>query len=183
VLTLHRAAAAVGGLRWCELAVWRALSAWAHDADVTDPAAAVLWDSHAAHAAWRAGQWWDRLPVLAGVERAALVRPPSPGWESLGAALCEPATTVVRLAGAYRVALPHLAAAYARLGPSTSPVADGPLRRTLAQAESDVAADWHAGTFLLLERLTGPARVTEAAAATSVLERLALGHPAGEASQ
>jgi hypothetical protein len=181
MLTLQQSGAAVGGLRWVELTMWQTLSAWAADTD--DPAAAVLLDVHAAHASWRAGQWWDRLPVLAVVDRPALVAAPDRSWPALASALAGLSTPVQRLAGAYRVALPRLLAAYALLGPSTSPVADGPLRRTLAQAEVDAAADWHAGTFYLLGVLTDEAAVDEAATTVSALERLALGHPAGEAAQ
>lgn len=110
------------------------------------PAAVRLLDAHAQHAAWRAAQWWDRLPVLAGVDREALVVPP-PGWE---AALAEPdADDVARLARAYRVLLPRLARAYARHLEQASPVADGPSIRTLRMVLEDLRSDWSAGEYLL----------------------------------
>lgn len=178
--TLHEMAARAGAHRWSELALWQALGAWAPAAG--DPEATVLFDTHAQHAAWRAGQWWDRLPVLAVVDRDALVLPPA-GLEPVVAALGGLTTTVARAAAVYRVVLPRIVTAYGGDRALTSPVADGAYRRTLDQVEADAAGDWRAGEHFAQLLLATPAAVDEAAATVAALERLALGHPPGEASQ
>lgn len=177
---LLEGAALVGGHRWCELSVWELLGGWA--AEVDAPAAAVALDVHASHAAWRAGQWWDRLPVLAGVDRGALTAPPSPAWAAAVGAAAATTGTAGRLAVAYRVLLPRLAAAYEAHAARTGPAGDGPVRRTLRQASADLWEDWRAGEVLLQDLLRSPALVAEAAAAASAGEA-PFGHPAGEAAQ
>ena len=86
------------------------LGGWVASTDDVD--AKLLLDRHSQHHAWRADQWWDRLPVLADVDRPALVAAPSPGIGAVAEALAALAGDVPRLAGAYRVALPRLVAAY-----------------------------------------------------------------------
>lgn len=153
-LELHAAAARAGGHCWVERRLFERLGAGA--AGAAAPAVVRLLDAHAQHAAWRAAQWWDRLPVLAGVDRDALVAPP-PGWEALLAELDEldgpapgpAADDRPRLAVAYRRWLPRLARAYARHLDEASPVSDGPTIRTLRMVLEDVRADWSAGEYRL----------------------------------
>lgn len=148
-LELHAAAARAGGHCWVERRLFERLGAGA--AGASTPAAVRLLDAHAQHAAWRAAQWWDRLPVLAGLDRDALVAPP-PGWEALFAEPDGPAPGPgdgPRLAVAYRRWLPRLARVYARHLEEASPVADGPTIRTLRMVLEDVRADWSAGEYRL----------------------------------
>ncbi|MCU4187434.1 hypothetical protein K6U06_23960 [Acidiferrimicrobium sp. IK] len=183
-MSLQETAARLGGHQWMEQAVWKVLGAWG--ASTGDPAAAVLLDTHAQHAAWRAQQWWERLPVLAVIERDALVRPPSGAIAGLVEQLATagPDATVARMAAAYRVLLARLLAGYSREAHLLSPVSDGPARRTLAQAESDASADWRAGESFLQRLLTDASAVDQAASTVADLERLlALRDPAGEAVQ
>ena len=183
-MTLHDTAGRLGAHQWSEQAVWTLLGRWAPSAG--NAAAAILLDTHAQHAAWRARQWWDRLPVLAAIERQALIRPPTP---AMGAVVDRlevdpPEGTVAILATAYRVLLPRLVAGYAREAALLSTVSEGPARRTLAQVEADAATDWRAGEALLQDLLVGAGPVGEAAATVSAMEvTLAAGHPAGEAVQ
>ncbi|HET9692043.1 MAG TPA: hypothetical protein VFP61_12890 [Acidimicrobiales bacterium] len=179
-LSFDESAAAVGGFRWCELATWRACSAWATTTPVA--AAAVCLDVVGAHAAWRADQWWQRLPVLASVERSSLVVPP-PGWAAVDDALAAVEGAPARLAVTTRVLLGRLAAGYAAIAGFVSPVADGPLARTLAQAQADVAADWQRSAALLTNLLVTGEAVDDAAAAVSGVEHRALGGDPGEAAQ
>lgn len=208
-MTLQQAGTRAGGHQWLEEAVWRLLGGWA--ATTGEAAAAVLFDTHAQHAAWRARQWGARLPVLAGIERDGLVRPPSAGLSAVverlggegapgtvlpGTALSgtvSPGTvfpgtvsprTVSRLAAAYRVLLPRLVAGYRREAGLLSPVSDAPALRTLAQVDSDAAGDWVAGETFLQGILVDGAAVNEAAATVAGLELLlAAGNPAGEAME
>ncbi len=169
-LTLHESAARLGGFCWTERRLFEVLGASV--ATLPDAETKVLVDRHAAHAAWRAGQWWDRLPVLAVIDRDDLVVAPSPALGALYEALEAGMGNVGLLAGLYRVALPRLAAAYRAFASGTSPVADGPARRTLAQVEVDIEADRGEGESFVHSLLVTHEAVDEAAAATAALERL-----------
>jgi hypothetical protein len=169
-LLLEEASRRAGGHRWKELRLFEILGGWV--ASTEDVDAKLLFDRHSQHHAWRAEQWWDRLPVLAGVDRGALVVAPSTGVGAAVAALAGLDGTVARLAGAYRVALPRLVAAYHAHRLEASPVSDGAAIRTLDLLLLDVAADWREGEVLLQSRLTGAVEVDGAAAAVAALEGL-----------
>jgi hypothetical protein len=184
-MPLRAAAERIGGFVWSERRLFEVLSS--SIAIVKDPAGKVLVDRHGAHAAWRADQWWDRLPVLAVIDRDALVVPPS---DEIGAVYDEiggSSSAVDRLAGIYRVAFPRLAARYRSHGFSTSDVADGAVRRTLDQVERDLDADRAEGEPYLHSLLIDGSSVDAAAASVARLERVlarsvAERRPAGEAS-
>ncbi len=183
-MTLQATAARIGGHHWFEQSLWRLLGGWAPITD--DPAASVLLDIHAQHAAWRAGQWWERLPVLAAIERDELIRPPSPALSVAVGHLegnAGPRTTVGRLAAGYRFLLPRLLACYQDEAGELSVVSDGPARRTLAQVDVDAVADWRAGEALVQRLLVDRSAVEEVVTTVAALERLAIGHPAGEAAE
>jgi hypothetical protein len=171
-LTLFASAARLGALCWTERRLFEVLGGSV--AALADPGAKLLVDRHAAHAAWRAEQWWARLPVLAVVDRDELVAPPPGGvaqvYEVLAGA--ERLGAPGRLAGLYRVALPRLAAAYRGHRALTSPVADGPVRRTLGQVEADIERDRAEGETFVHSLLVSGEAVDQAAASVARLERL-----------
>jgi hypothetical protein len=169
-LLLEEAARRAGGHRWVEARLFEILGGWV--ASTTDIEAKLLFDRHSQHHAWRADQWWDRLPVLADVDREALVVAPSPRVASLVDELPALGGTVPRLAGAYRVALPRLVAAYQEHRLQANPVADGAAIRTLDLLLPDVVADWRDGEVLLQRLLAGEAEVAAAAETVARLERL-----------
>jgi hypothetical protein len=188
-LSLHDAAGVLGGHVWTERRLFEVLGASA--ADLRVPAAKAMVDRHAAHAAWRAGQWWDRLPVLAVIDRDALILPPSPGIASVydrlagagaGAGAGEAdgdgdedgaaGDDAARLAGLYRVALPRLAVAYRVHAARTAEAADGAVRRTLERSGPDLEADRAEGEALLQSLLVDIAAVDAAATRVAALERL-----------
>jgi hypothetical protein len=168
-LTVHESAALAGGHCWLERRLFERLGAWSPA--VSAPAAKLLLDRHAQHAAWRAQQWWDRFPILAQIDRDQLVAAPTP-W---GTVLAEdppgdaPGDATI-LAVVYRVLLPRLSARYDRHLDLTSPVADGPVIRSLGQVGADVRADWAAGERVLQDLLTDRAEVGETAAAVAAAE-------------
>jgi hypothetical protein len=169
---LTGSAARCGAHCWVERRSFEVLGAWAPAAG--DPEATVLLDRHSLHAAWRAEQWWDRLPVLAGVERDGLVGPP-PGWEALlgGAGAPPPELQGVGLvAFAYRVVLARVVAAYRAHEARCAAPADGPVLRTLRLAGDDARRDWEEGEALVQARLSGEAEVAAAAAAVRRGEEL-----------
>jgi hypothetical protein len=174
-LLLDEAARRAGGHRWLEARLFEILGTWI--ASTEDVDAKLLFDRHSQHHAWRAGQWWDRLPVLADVDRHRLVVAPSPQVTALADELAILQGTVPRLAGTYRVALPRLAGAYQVHRLRANPASDEAAIRTLDLLLPDVVADWRDGEVLLQQLLTGEEDVSAAAATVKRLERAFIAHP------
>jgi hypothetical protein len=166
--TLDESARRAGAHRWAESRLFEILGGWVPSTPVVD--AKLLFDRHSQHHAWRAAQWWDRLPVLADVDRASLCAAPPGPIEAALEQMAGAETTVARLAGAYRVALPRLWVAYQAHRAAIDEWSDGASARTLDIALADVAADWHDGERLLQSLLAGPDAVREAALAVADLE-------------
>jgi hypothetical protein len=166
-LTLHESAALVGGHCWIERRLFARLGAWSQQDET--PAVKLLLDRHAQHAAWRAEQWWERLPVLAQVDREELVTAPE-GWGQLLAADRDEVVAPGRVAVAYRVLFPRLSTRYGRHAARTAPVADGPVVRTLGQADADVRADWAEGERLVEDLLADRVAIENATAAIAAAE-------------
>jgi len=158
---LEESSREAGAHAWWERRLFEVLGAWVPAAGV--PAAKTMLDRHAGHAAWRSTQWWDRLPVMAGVERHQLVAAPGPGVQRALEEAAAAADDVTRLAGAYRVMFPRLAAAYRGHLEGASPVSEGPSIRTLSMVLADLTRDWAEGEALLQSLLTGVDSVKGAA--------------------
>ena len=169
-MLLDEASRLAGGHRWTESRLFEITGGWV--ASTAEVEAKLLFDRHSQHQAWRAAQWWDRLPVLAEVDRDALAVPPAPSAEPAAAVLAGLDSTVARLAGAYRVAHPRLFAAYHRHRLKADPTSDGSAIRTLDLLVPDVAADWREGELLLQRLLTDDNAVQTAAATVAQLERI-----------
>ncbi|MGH9114715.1 MAG: hypothetical protein ACRDWW_02685 [Acidimicrobiales bacterium] len=169
-LELEASARRCGALRWAELRLFGILGAWV--ASTPEPEAKLMLDRHSQHHAWRALQWWDRLPVVAGVDRESWVVPPSPAVGAAAAALADLDGTVARLAGAYRMALPRLAHAYEDLRATAGTIADGPTVRTVGLVGGDLGADWREGELCLQRLIVDMPAVEVAAATVASLERL-----------
>jgi hypothetical protein len=169
-LLLEEAARLAGGHRWFESRLFEILGGWVSSTD--DPDVKLLFDQHSQHHAWRADQWWDRLPVLADVDRPGLVTAPSAQVAEVAAALAALEGAVPRLAGAYRLALPRLVAAYQEHRLTVSPASDGAVMRTLDIVLPDAVADWRDGEVLLQQRLADEMQVQLAADTVARLERL-----------
>ena len=165
---LEESARLAGSHIWMERRLFEILGGWV--TTTAEPEAKLLLDRHSHHCAWRAGQWMDRLPVLADMDRDALAATPDP---VLGPAIAvlgpTTAATAARLAGVYRFALPRLWSAYDRHRAVADPVADGSTLRTLAMVVADVTADWQEGEALLQNLLVSREAV---AAAASMVEEL-----------
>jgi hypothetical protein len=151
-----------------ERRLFEVLGGWV--SSTPEPAAKLMFDRHSSHQAWRAGQWWDRLPVLADVDRAALVEADPVSLTEVLQSLAEAPATVGRLAGTYRFALPRLWSRYTRHLALTSPTSDGSVIRTLRMALADVEADWREGEVLLQDLLRHPDLVRCAADTVAGLE-------------
>lgn len=178
--TLEESARLAGSHVWVERRLFEILGLWVPS--TPEPEAKLMLDRHSHHHAWRAGQWWDRLPVLADVDRDALVTPPDPGLAaalellaSAGPAGAGATPTVARLAGAYRFALPRLWASYQRHRAQAGDTADGATLRTLGIVAPDAAADWQEGETLLQNLLGSRDAVSAAASTVGELEATLLG--------
>ena len=153
-----------------EMRLFEIMGSWVAGTDDVD--AKLLFDRHSQHHAWRAGQWWERLPVTSGVDRGGLVVAPSAGVAAAARALESTEGVVPRLAGAYRVALPRLLAGYERHRALANPANDSAVIRTLDLLIPDVDADWRQGEVLLQERIADAVDVERSASAVAALERM-----------
>jgi hypothetical protein len=169
---LDEASRLIGGHEWSESRLFETLGGWVSSTD--EPEIKLLFDRHSQHHAWRAQQWWDRLPVLADVERQRLIQPPTPAAAAAATALAQLDGSVARMAGVYRVALPRLFAAYHHHRLRADPASDASAIRTLALLMPDVAGDWREGEVLLQLLLHDPTSVDRAAAAVASVERMLL---------
>lgn len=161
-----------GSHRWMESRLFEVLGSWTDS--TAETGAKLMLDRHSRHHAWRAAQWFDRLPVLADMDRDALGVPPSEGVREALERLAGITGTPARLAGAYRVALPRLWAGYERHRLAASEASDGSTLRTLGILLPDVAADWQEGERLLQELLADEDSLAAAHEAAATLERLVM---------
>ncbi len=174
-LTLDEGARLAGGYRWAEANLFSILGGWV--ASTSENAVKLMLDRHSQHHAWRAQQWWDRLPVLVEVDRKALVVPLSPGLGAVMDSLPGLEGTVPRLAATYRVALPRLAAAYQSHCSQAGPAADSSTVRTLQIVGCDLAADWREGEIILQSLILDDSSVRDAADTVARLEAAILPRP------
>jgi hypothetical protein len=167
---LEAVARRVGANRWMEIRLFEILGTWVPT--VSEARVKVLLDRHSLHHAWRAQQWWDRLPVVAGIDRPGLVAPPSATVELLLDHLAALEDSAARLAGAYRVAIPRLAGTYETQVQQLSPVADSSVLRTMHIVRADLESDWREGEFTLQALLVDAEAVGVAAGAVAGLESI-----------
>jgi hypothetical protein len=176
-LTLTRSAELYGAYRWMERRLFELTGSWA--AEAVEPEVRLHLDVVSGQHAWHAELWEARLPMLDGTDREALTRPGGPVAEPLFGALSEPATTVERLAGLYRVVVPRLLVTYHRHLQRAAPVADAPAVRALRLVRRDEVESWEAGEHLLQELLAGPEDAAVAAAVQARLETPVAGSGVG----
>jgi hypothetical protein len=169
-LTLEDSARLAGGHCWVERRLFEIAGGWV--ASTPEPEVKLMLDRHSQHHAWRARQWWDRLPVLDDVDRDALVTPPGPAVAQVLSTLSEVRPTVPRLAGLYRVAMARIHVSYRNHRSLAGPVADASVIRTLDIVGPDVIGDWTEGEAVLQSLLTTHQGVDDAASIVAHLEGL-----------
>ncbi len=165
---LEESARLAGSHAWMERRLFEILGGWV--ATTSEHAAKLLFDRHSSHHAWRARQWWDRLPVLADTDRQALAGSAVPAMAPALEQLAGLDTTVARLAGAYRFALPRLWSGYQSHVGSAGGPSDGSSLRTLQILLPDVTSDWQEGEALLQNLLAGRDEVLVASSTVEALE-------------
>lgn len=171
---LEESARLAGGHAWRERRLFEIVGGWV--ATTPEPEAKLLFDRHSHHHAWRAGQWWDRLPVLADVDREELAGTAGPGMAAALEVLAAAESTTARLAGTARFALPRLWSGYEGHRRVADDVADGSSLRTLTIVMADVTADWQEAEARLQNLIDREDAVESAAALVVQLENVLLGH-------
>lgn len=154
-LTLHQAATLVGAYRWIEERLFALTGRWSGQAAMTPPTQVLLFEASRQHG-WHAELWAARLPLVAGIDAGALIRPAGPTLAPLLAALEGETSPARRLAGLHRVVLPRLATTYRRHLDRVVPVADRPVARVLRLVLADLDDQRAAGAAVLGELLDTP---------------------------
>jgi hypothetical protein len=168
--SLVDAARVIGGYAWIEERLFEILGAWVPSVPEPEVKLRLAADSH--HHAWHASLWRARLPELREFEPEQFVAPPGRSVEAFVIGLQSSPTTVEKLAGAYRVLLPRLVAAYQRHLARASAVTDGPTIRALGLVLADDLADWRDGELLIQRFLVSRDDVERASAHQGRLETL-----------
>ncbi len=174
-LRLQEAAARQGAYRWVELRLFELTGSWAAAPGLPDGVRNLLFEASTTHA-WHADLWWDRLPVLAGVDREGLTRPLGGAVEPLLASLAPGAfpaddeTSGRRFCvGLARVVLPLLLFSYRRFGDRLVPVADRPTIRALGLVVSGTEEELEAAGAAADTLCDGPEVAQQAAEWTRAL--------------
>jgi hypothetical protein len=151
----------VGAYCWVENRIFQISGAWASGPEAApgaalDPALRV-WSAAVStrHGAW-AGRWAERLPVRAGVDRAALVTAPdgplAGALDALAATPDIPGGVTVLV----QTVLPRIRGVYgAHLG-TASPVGEAPVLEVLMGAHRDLGGEIGSGRSLLEGSSDGP---------------------------
>jgi hypothetical protein len=142
--TIGELADRCGHYCWVEHRLFELAGAWAGEEG--EPAVRVFLAALSRLHGLLANEWYDRLPVRAGIDPSALVVPPPGPLEGVFAALGAEPDLRARLAGLTGVVLPQLLAAYNGHLAQASPVAEGPvmavLRHARLVAATDLESDW-----------------------------------------
>lgn len=192
-LTLQQAAARHGAYCWVEHRLFELTGAWSAGPGLSAAFRVHLFEASLKHAS-HAGDWYERLPVLATVDRDELARPFGPVLGPLMAQLAEgapapdagssdpqagPDAGLRFVAGLYRVVLPRLLGSYRIHVTRLTPVADEPGRRTLAAVVRAEDEELAAGSALLetigADEGAAAAMGEAAAALDAVVERALAG--------
>ena len=140
----------VGAYCWVENRIFELSGAWASDQEGgLEPALRVWCAGVSRRHGVLAARWAERLPVRAGVDRAALVAAPAgPLAGALGAMAATPDARVG--AGTLvQTALPRLRALYTLHRRTVSPVSEGSVQEVLTAAVQDLSDEISSGRALL----------------------------------
>ncbi len=185
IFDAESAARRLGHYTWFEMRLFEVVGGWVAATPEVDVKA--RFGTNCNHHAWHAQLFHQRLPELADLHPEGLTVAPNPELEAFVDALAsieEPAGTLERLVGLYRVAVPWATAAYTFHLNRSSSVSDAPTMRVLRLVLDDLAADQLDGELLVQSMLAGPDEVDRAAEHQRRLERLivAAGGVAGPGS-
>ena len=137
--TIGELAERCGHYCWVEHRLFELAGAWA--GEDSQPAIRVFLSAFSRQHGLLATEWYERLPVRAGVDRAALVLPPPGGLEGVLDGLSAEPDLKARLAGLTGVVLPQLIATYDGHLAEASPVREGTVMALLRHARLVAATD------------------------------------------
>jgi hypothetical protein len=186
-LSLEASARRIGHYCWIEMRTFEILGGWS--ASVPEPAVKAALATHSRQHGWHAELWHGLLPVIGETDPdvgrpprcaeseklASLIAPPDAALVAFVDALAGPEApelTIEKLAGAYRVLVPHAVSTYDHHLERSSPISDGPTIRALRLVLSDQRDHWHEGEALLQAQLRSDADVERASAHQRRLETL-----------
>jgi len=140
----------VGAYCWVENRIFELSGAWASDETGGLEPALRVWCAGASrrHGAL-AAHWAERLPVRAGVDRAALVVAPAGPLAGALGAMGATSDAGVGVGTLVQTALPRLRAVYAQHRRTASAVSEGPIVEVLTAALQDLCAEISSGRALL----------------------------------
>src|SRR5919202_1913170 len=150
LFTVEESARRVGHYKWIEMRLFEVLGGWV--ATVPELDVKTTLGRHCYHHAWHAELWHKRLTELREMNPDRLTQPPNDAMVTFVAALTEPEgkdLTIEKLAGVYRVLLPHKIAAYTYHLNGTSRITDAPTMRSISFILQDEFEDWREGEMLL----------------------------------
>jgi hypothetical protein len=137
--TIDELAERCGHYCWVEHRLFELAGAWASEDG--EPALRVFLSAFSRQHGLLATEWYERLPVRAGVDRSALVVPPPGPLEGVLDVLGAEPDLNARVAGLSGVVLPQLIAAYEGHLARASPVSEGPVMAVLRHARLVAARD------------------------------------------
>ncbi len=153
----------VGAYCWVENRVFQLSGTWATapgraGGDGLDPALRVFCAGLSRRHGELAVRWAERLPLRAGVDRAALVGPPAGPLAGAFEDLATVPDTRVAVAALADTVLPRLLGVYGAHLASATPVSEGPVLEVLVGAHRDVAGEISRGGALLRASAEGLTR-------------------------
>jgi hypothetical protein len=171
--TVEETARRVGHYKWIEMKLFEALGGWI--ATVPELDVKMRLGTHCYHHAWHADLWNKRLPELREMNPDRLTVPANDELVAFVDAMTEPedpAMTIEKLVGVYRVLIPHKIAAYTYHRNNTSRITDAPTIRSLGFILQDELEDWRDGEMLIQSLLDTDEDVDRATAHQNRLEKL-----------
>lgn len=165
----------LGNYKWVEMKIFELLGGWV--AFIPEAEIKVRLGHHCYHHAFHAELWHKRLPELRQTRPEDVTAPPNPEFAAFVDAigdLEQPAETIEKLVGLYRVLLPHLIAAYTFHLNNTATITDAPTMRALELCLRDDMDEWRDGEMMLQALITTPAEARRAADRQAELSELLL---------
>lgn len=173
--TVEETAARVGHYKWLAMQFFEVLGGWV--AIVPEVHLKPRLADHCYQHAFHAELWHKRLPELREVDPESLTTAPNPEMEQLIVGLGHMDSgddTVQRLAGLYRVLLPHLISAYTFHLHNASDLTDAPTIRALNLCLQDDLEQWREGEMMIQTLIRDRSDIERAAARQTELTTLML---------
>lgn len=180
-LSVEETARRIGCYRWLEMRLFEILGGWV--GRCPEPEIKQQLAIHCYQHAFHAELWLRRLPELREIDPERLTAPPNASFEQFVTALeagspgpdpDDSVDTLDRLAGFYRVLMPHLVAVYSYHRNLAATVTDGPTIRALDLCLFDDQDAWREGEMMVQYLVRSSDDVRRAASRQADLGQLLL---------